>query len=94
MAMEVDRVVRDGGRVGGRLSSELRDKGDSSGGCVLMHRVILVTIFILLEIHTYTDILHMLVIVIQSLSCVRLFMIPRTVAHQAPLSVGIPKQED
>ena len=53
-----------------------------------------VTIFILLEIHTYTDILHMLVIVIQSLSCVRLFMIPRTVAHQAPLSVGIPKQED
>ena len=92
--MEVDRVVRDGGRVGVQMSSEMRDKSDFLVWCVLMHRVILVTIFILLEIHTYTDILHMLVIVIQSLSCVRLFMIPRTVAHQAPLSVGIPKQED
>ena len=27
------------------------------------------------------------------LSCVRLFVTPWTVAHQAPLSVGFPKQE-
>ena len=54
MAMEVDRVVRDGGRVGGRLSSELRDKGDSSGWCVLMHRVILGDYFYLTgDTHLY-----------------------------------------
>ena len=29
----------------------------------------------------------------QSLSCVRLFVTPWTVAHQAPLSVGFPRQE-
>ena len=29
----------------------------------------------------------------QSLSCVQLFVIPGTVAHQAPLSVGFSRQE-
>ena len=29
----------------------------------------------------------------QSLSCVRLFAIPWTVGHQAPLSMGFPRQE-
>ena len=29
----------------------------------------------------------------QSLSCVQLFVTPWTVAHQAPLSMGVPKQE-
>ena len=29
----------------------------------------------------------------QSLSCVQLFVTPQTVAHQAPLSVGFPRQE-
>ena len=29
----------------------------------------------------------------QSLSCVRLFVIPWTVAHQAPLSMGFSRQE-
>ena len=29
----------------------------------------------------------------QSLSCVQLFVTPWTVAHQAPLSVGFPRQE-
>ena len=33
------------------------------------------------------------VVVIQSLSCVRLFVTPWTVARQAPLSMGFPKQE-
>ena len=34
------------------------------------------------------------VIVVQMLSCVQLFSIPWTVAHQAPLSMGSPRQED
>ena len=29
----------------------------------------------------------------QSLSCVQLFVIPRTVAYQVPLSIGFPSQE-
>ena len=29
----------------------------------------------------------------QSLTCVQLFVTPWTVAHQAPLSVGFPRQE-
>ena len=29
----------------------------------------------------------------QSLSCVQLFVTPWTVAHQAPLSMGFPRQE-
>ena len=29
----------------------------------------------------------------KSLSCVRLFVTPWTVAHQAPLSMGFPRQE-
>ena len=33
------------------------------------------------------------IVVVQLLSCVRLFATPRTVARQAPLSVGFPKQE-
>ena len=31
--------------------------------------------------------------VLVSLSCVRLFATPQTVAHQAPLSTGFPRQE-
>ena len=31
---------------------------------------------------------------VQSLSCVQLFATPWTVAHQAPLSMGFPRQED
>ena len=34
-----------------------------------------------------------LAIVVQSLSCVHLCAAPRTVAHQAPLSMGFPRQE-
>ena len=33
------------------------------------------------------------IVVIQSLSCVRFFATPYTLAHQAPLSVGLPRQE-
>ena len=33
------------------------------------------------------------VVVVYSLSCVRLFVIPWTVAHQAPLSMGFSRQE-
>ena len=33
------------------------------------------------------------VVVVQSLSHVRLFATPWTVAHQAPLSMGFPRQE-
>ena len=32
-------------------------------------------------------------IVVQSLSCVQIFLTPRTVVYQAPLSMGISKQE-
>ena len=32
-------------------------------------------------------------VVVQLLSCVRLFATPWTVAHQAPLSMGFPRQE-
>ena len=35
----------------------------------------------------------MSIVVVQSLSCVWLFAIPWTVAHQAPLSFGFPRQE-
>ena len=30
---------------------------------------------------------------VKSLSCVRLFVTPRAVAHQAPLSMGLSRQE-
>ena len=36
---------------------------------------------------------HCICVHIQSLSCVRLFATPRTVASQAPLSIGVSKQE-
>ena len=44
MASEIDKVIRNGGRVGVQMSSEMRDKSDFLVWCVLMHRVILVTI--------------------------------------------------
>ena len=34
-----------------------------------------------------------LTVVVQLLSCVQLFVTPWTVAHQAPLSMGFPRQE-
>ena len=34
-----------------------------------------------------------IVVVVQPLSCVQLFATPWTVAHQAPLSMGFPRQE-
>ena len=34
----------------------------------------------------------MVVVVVYSLSCVRLFVTPWTVTHQAPLSTGFPRQ--
>ena len=37
--------------------------------------------------------LHDVCVWAQLLSCVRLFAIPRTVAHQAPLAIGFPRQE-
>ena len=40
-----------------------------------------------------TSVWHCMCVHIQSLSCVRLFATPRTVASQAPLSIGVSKQE-
>ena len=36
---------------------------------------------------------YVVLIVVQSLSCVLLFATPRTVAQQAPLSIGFPTQK-
>ena len=41
------------------------------------------------EIHTHIHIYVTISIVVQSLSCVLVFVTPRTIAHQAPLSFTI-----
>ena len=40
-----------------------------------------------------TDVSGIIVVVVQSLSCVRLFVTPWTIAHQAPPSMGSSRQE-
>ena len=36
---------------------------------------------------------YVVVVVVKPLSCVQLFVTPWTIAHQAPLSMGFPRQE-
>ena len=49
--------------------------------------------FILPNLHFCRLLLANIVIVVQSLSCFQFICDPRTVAHQAPLSMGFPRQE-
>ena len=56
--------------------------------CVYMCVVLCTCVYVCRCIYMYMDEIHMLVC--QSLSCVRLFVTPWTVACQAPLSVDSP----
>ena len=58
MVREVDKVVRDGGRVGVQMSSEMRNKSDSWFGEFLCIEWYWWLFLILLEIHTYLHILY------------------------------------